>query len=69
MSGKASFSARAASLRGKLDEYLALTAYGLNTLELDVKDEGGQVGFVAPDLPKLARAISDLEGASKRSHA
>jgi len=44
-----------ASVRGKLDQYLALTAYGLNTLELDVKDESGQVGFVSPDLPKLAR--------------
>jgi hypothetical protein len=34
-----------ASLDGKLDEYLALTQDGLNTLELDVKDENGQVGF------------------------
>jgi hypothetical protein len=50
-----------ASLRGKLDEYLALTAYGLNTLELDVKDESGQVGFVSSKLPKLAR----VDGAAR----
>ena len=34
-----------ASLDGKLDEYFALTSAGLNTLELDVKDENGEVGF------------------------
>ena len=34
-----------ASLEGKFDEYLALTSEGLNTIELDVKDENGQVGF------------------------
>ena len=28
-----------ASLDGKIDEYLALTKHGLNTLELDIKDE------------------------------
>ncbi len=44
-----------ASLPGKLEDYLALTSHGLNTLELDVKDENGYVGFVSPDLPKLAR--------------
>ena len=44
-----------ASLRGRLDDYLGLSAYGLNTLELDVKDESGQVGFVSADLPALAR--------------
>jgi hypothetical protein len=44
-----------ASLPGKLDDYLALTAYGLNTIELDVKDENGYVGFVSALLPALAR--------------
>jgi hypothetical protein len=34
-----------ASLDGKLDEYFALTSAGLNTLQLDVKDENGEVGF------------------------
>jgi hypothetical protein len=34
-----------ASLDGKLDEYFSLTSAGLNTLELDVKDEIGEVAF------------------------
>ena len=34
-----------ASLPGKLDEYVRLTKYGLNTIELDVKDEGGEIAF------------------------
>ena len=34
-----------ASIPGKLAEYEALTRYGLNTIELDVKDEGGEIGF------------------------
>nr|MDQ2982280.1 putative glycoside hydrolase [Actinomycetota bacterium] len=41
-----------ASLPGKLDEYLTLP--GLNTIELDVKDENGRVGFVPSSVP-LAR--------------
>src|SRR2546429_7409463 len=32
-----------ASLPGKLDQYLSLTKVGLNTIELDVQDEAGQV--------------------------
>jgi hypothetical protein len=43
-----------ASLPGRVEAYLGLP--GLNTLELDVKDESGQVGFVR-GAPKLARAI------------
>ena len=42
-----------ASLPGKLDEYLAVP--GLNTVELDVKDESGRVAFVGA-APPLARA-------------
>jgi hypothetical protein len=38
-----------ASLPGKLQEYLALP--GLNTIELDVKDENGRVGFVPTSVP------------------
>ena len=38
-----------ASVEGKLGEYLALRAYGLNTLELDVKDENGSIGFVVAE--------------------
>jgi hypothetical protein len=34
-----------ASLKGKFDEYLDLTREGLNTIELDIKDENGEVGF------------------------
>jgi hypothetical protein len=45
-----------ASLPGKVGEYLSLTRNGLNTVELDVKDETGEVGFVPSAVP-LARAI------------
>jgi hypothetical protein len=48
-----------ASLRGRIDQYLSIP--GLNTLELDVKDENGEVGFVY-GAPSLARTI----GAAKR---
>ena len=41
-----------ASLPGKLRQYVALP--GLNTIELDVKDEDGRVGFVPASVP-LAR--------------
>jgi len=64
-----------ASLPGKLGEYLALRAYGLNTLELDIKDENGHVGFVTPDLPALARsagaarAYYDPGAAARQAHA
>jgi hypothetical protein len=44
-----------ASLKGKLDEYLDLTREGLNTIELDIKDENGEIGFKAA-VP-LARQI------------
>ena len=40
-----------ASLDGKFDEYLDLTSEGLNTIELDIKDENGEVGFVASAVP------------------
>jgi hypothetical protein len=42
-----------ASLEGRLEGYL--TVPGLNTVELDVKDESGRVGFVGA-APPLARA-------------
>jgi hypothetical protein len=50
-----------ASIEGKLDEYLALTRHGLNTLELDVKDENGEVGFKRPAVP-LAREVGAAKG-------
>jgi hypothetical protein len=46
-----------ASLSGKFESYLTLTSHGLNTIELDVKDENGYVGFVSPDMPALARKV------------
>jgi hypothetical protein len=45
-----------AALPGKIDEYLAMRNHGLNTLEVDLKDESGEVAFTAPDVP-LARHI------------
>jgi hypothetical protein len=50
-----------ASLPGKLDEYIRMKADGLNTIELDVKDENGDVAFAPTNVP-LARQI----GAAKR---
>jgi hypothetical protein len=47
-----------ASVPGKLDHYLSIP--GLTALELDVKDENGEVGFVMP-ATSLARKV----GASK----
>jgi hypothetical protein len=45
-----------ASLDGKLEEYYDLADEGLNTIQLDVKDENGEVAFSRPRVP-LARAI------------
>jgi len=45
-----------ASVPGKIDEYLSLTKHGLNTIELDVKDENGEVGFRKPKVA-LAREV------------
>lgn len=43
-----------ASLDGRLDDYLSLVDSGLTALQLDVKDENGEVGFERL-APKLAR--------------
>jgi hypothetical protein len=43
-----------ASLPGKLAEYVRLEKHGLNTIELDVKDEGGEISFTPAGVP-LAR--------------
>jgi hypothetical protein len=45
-----------ASLDGKLEEYYDLTREGLNTIELDVKDETGEVAFSRPGV-RLAKRI------------
>jgi hypothetical protein len=47
-----------ASVRGQVDTYLKIP--GLNTIEVDVKDENGEIGFLLP-ATSLARKI----GASK----
>jgi hypothetical protein len=49
-----------AGVPGKLDEYIAMQDSGLNTVELDVKDENGEIAFLA-NVP-LARKV----GAVKR---
>ena len=45
-----------ASLPGKLDEYIDLESDGLTALELDVKDENGEVGFTPASVP-LASSV------------
>ena len=49
-----------ASIPGKLEQYIALKAQGLNTIELDVKDENGEIAF-----PTGVR-LADKVGAAKR---
>jgi len=46
-----------ASIPGRIEDYLTLTSHGLNTIELDVKDETGYVGFVDANTPALARKV------------
>ena len=64
-----------AGLPGKIDDYTALDAYGLNTIELDVKDENGYVGFVTPQVPALARRTGaarpyyEVESVVEKVHA
>jgi hypothetical protein len=53
-----------ASLPGKLEEYLALEQDGLTALELDIKEENGQVGFTPSTVP-LAQAV----GAAREYYA
>jgi hypothetical protein len=45
-----------ANLDGKLEEYARMANEGLNTLELDVKDENGEVAFRSPQA-KLAATV------------
>jgi hypothetical protein len=40
-----------ASIPGKLDRYIAMKKQGLTAIELDVKDENGQIGFVPAHVP------------------
>jgi hypothetical protein len=57
-----------ASLDGKLEEYYELTSAGMNTLQLDVKDENGEVGFqrgvgLARQIGAASRYYDPLEAA------
>ena len=45
-----------ASLEGKLAEYLKLVDDGMNTIQLDVKDENGEIGFIPSAVP-LASSV------------
>jgi hypothetical protein len=62
------------SLPGKFAEYLALKRHGLNTVEVDLKDESGNVSFEhgAPTLARsdgAARAYFNLAEAARQAHA
>ncbi|HET6944066.1 MAG TPA: putative glycoside hydrolase, partial [Gaiellaceae bacterium] len=62
------------SLPGKFGEYLALTKLGLNTVEVDVKDEVGNVSFVrgAPRIAVADRAAVpyyDARAVARRARA
>ena len=48
------------SLPGKFQQYLALKRYGLNTVEVDVKDETGNVAFI-----KGAPTLAVKDGAAR----
>jgi hypothetical protein len=62
-----------ASLPGKLDEYIRMKSSGLNTIELDVKDENGEIGW--PVAVPLARKVGaakpyyQAQRAAARIHA
>jgi hypothetical protein len=62
-----------AGIPGKLEQYIAMKRSGLNAIELDVKDENGEVGWPV-DVP-LARTVGsglryyDPERAAGRIHA
>jgi hypothetical protein len=44
-----------ASIRGKLRQYMSYSRYGLNTIEIDVKDENGEVAFRSRQAPLATR--------------
>jgi hypothetical protein len=62
-----------ASLPGKLGEYMQLTRHGLNTIELDVKDEGGEIAFAPAGVPLAkktgaVRSYYDPRKVAQRMH-
>ena len=50
-----------ASIRGKLDEFMSWTRYGMTALQLDVKDENGEVAF-GSRYASLAREVEATRG-------
>jgi hypothetical protein len=62
-----------AGIPGKLDEYIAMKQSGLNAIELDIKDENGEIGF--PVNVPLARRVGaakpyyNAQRAAARVHA
>ena len=63
-----------ASLPGKFEEYLDLESEGLTAVELDVKDENGEVGFMTRSAPLAvsigaARDYYDAREAVRKAHA
>jgi hypothetical protein len=61
------------SLPGKFDQYLALKKDGLNTVEVDLKDESGNVSFEqgAPAIARhdgAARAYFDARAVAQKAH-
>jgi len=57
-----------ANLEGKLEEYVSMADQGLNTLELDVKDENGEVAFRSPQA-KLASKVGAAQNYYKPREA
>jgi hypothetical protein len=62
-----------AGIPGKLEQYIAMKRAGLNAIELDVKDENGEIGFPA-NVPLArqvgaAKAYYDAERAVATIHA
>jgi hypothetical protein len=62
-----------AGIPGKLEQYIAMRRAGLNAIELDVKDENGEIGFLAkvPLARRVgaARAYYNAERAVAKIHA
>ena len=58
-----------ASLPGKLDDYLALQKDGLTAIELDVKDENGQIGFTTHASPLVTKVGATRDFYSPRAVA
>jgi hypothetical protein len=58
-----------ASLPGKLDDYLALEKDGLTAIELDVKDENGQIGFATHASPLVTKVGATRDFYSPRAVA